>query len=171
MPKEYLDATKAEAEAFDHRELARSELDSARKRLQGLQSYKISAEVVRGGKTENVAKLTKQYDQKYADYTAAHEARESKEFPYDLQEEKIDLKGQLNTALAEQRGIDERVQEWAECIKQQETEITALESKLLRCEAEYKTAEGQKNAVYKNCLLYTSPSPRDKRQSRMPSSA
>ena len=24
---------------------------------------------------------------------------------------------------------------------------------------------------YKNCLLYTSPSPRDKRQSRMPSSA
>ena len=25
--------------------------------------------------------------------------------------------------------------------------------------------------VYKNCLLYTSPSPRDKRQSRMPSSA
>ena len=26
-------------------------------------------------------------------------------------------------------------------------------------------------ADYKNCLLYTSPSPRDKRQSRMPSSA
>ena len=26
-------------------------------------------------------------------------------------------------------------------------------------------------ACYKNCLLYTSPSPRDKRQSRMPSSA
>ena len=25
--------------------------------------------------------------------------------------------------------------------------------------------------LYKNCLLYTSPSPRDKRQSRMPSSA
>ena len=27
------------------------------------------------------------------------------------------------------------------------------------------------NATYINCLLYTSPSPRDKRQSRMPSSA
>ena len=26
-------------------------------------------------------------------------------------------------------------------------------------------------ATFKNCLLYTSPSPRDKRQSRMPSSA
>ena len=26
-------------------------------------------------------------------------------------------------------------------------------------------------AVFKDCLLYTSPSPRDKRQSRMPSSA
>ena len=28
-----------------------------------------------------------------------------------------------------------------------------------------------KSAEFKNCLLYTSPSPRDKRQSRMPSSA
>ena len=28
-----------------------------------------------------------------------------------------------------------------------------------------------KNEISKNCLLYTSPSPRDKRQSRMPSSA
>ena len=28
-----------------------------------------------------------------------------------------------------------------------------------------------KGVMYKNCLLYTSPSPRDKRQSRMPSSA
>ena len=27
------------------------------------------------------------------------------------------------------------------------------------------------NALYRPCLLYTSPSPRDKRQSRMPSSA
>ena len=27
------------------------------------------------------------------------------------------------------------------------------------------------NALKENCLLYTSPSPRDKRQSRMPSSA
>ena len=27
------------------------------------------------------------------------------------------------------------------------------------------------NSKYSNCLLYTSPSPRDKRQSRMPSSA
>ena len=27
------------------------------------------------------------------------------------------------------------------------------------------------NVVYRSCLLYTSPSPRDKRQSRMPSSA
>ena len=27
------------------------------------------------------------------------------------------------------------------------------------------------NLLNKNCLLYTSPSPRDKRQSRMPSSA
>ena len=41
--------------------------------------------------------------------------------------------------------------------------------------AEMKTGEGKTLtivlAAYLNCLLYTSPSPRDKRQSRMPSSA
>ena len=31
--------------------------------------------------------------------------------------------------------------------------------------------DGLQVAFYDNCLLYTSPSPRDKRQSRMPSSA
>ena len=31
--------------------------------------------------------------------------------------------------------------------------------------------EGDVSAYYATCLLYTSPSPRDKRQSRMPSSA
>ena len=31
--------------------------------------------------------------------------------------------------------------------------------------------DGALEAVYFSCLLYTSPSPRDKRQSRMPSSA
>ena len=32
-------------------------------------------------------------------------------------------------------------------------------------------ATGRKVEEFKDCLLYTSPSPRDKRQSRMPSSA
>ena len=32
-------------------------------------------------------------------------------------------------------------------------------------------SEGMKGAISRACLLYTSPSPRDKRQSRMPSSA
>ena len=31
--------------------------------------------------------------------------------------------------------------------------------------------EGKQAALFEGCLLYTSPSPRDKRQSRMPSSA
>ena len=31
--------------------------------------------------------------------------------------------------------------------------------------------ESSNGAIVKDCLLYTSPSPRDKRQSRMPSSA
>ena len=32
-------------------------------------------------------------------------------------------------------------------------------------------AVAQLNQLFEDCLLYTSPSPRDKRQSRMPSSA
>ena len=32
-------------------------------------------------------------------------------------------------------------------------------------------SESDRFALHKDCLLYTSPSPRDKRQSRMPSSA
>ena len=32
-------------------------------------------------------------------------------------------------------------------------------------------AEEKNNDLFKNCLLYTSPSPRDQRGSRMPSSA
>ena len=34
-----------------------------------------------------------------------------------------------------------------------------------------RVAEIDEIGVFKTCLLYTSPSPRDKRQSRMPSSA
>ena len=38
--------------------------------------------------------------------------------------------------------------------------------------ADYPRLKGlNKNTIIKSCLLYTSPSPRDKRQSRMPSSA
>ena len=35
----------------------------------------------------------------------------------------------------------------------------------------YKSSKKHLATLYNNCLLYTSPSPRDKRQSRMPSSA
>ena len=35
----------------------------------------------------------------------------------------------------------------------------------------YRLLQGKYGEEYKGCLLYTSPSPRDKRQSRMPSSA
>ena len=36
---------------------------------------------------------------------------------------------------------------------------------------EYTHRDGKLHGCHKACLLYTSPSPRDKRQSRMPSSA
>ena len=41
---------------------------------------------------------------------------------------------------------------------------------LTGCYDDY-TMDYDYNAVYVACLLYTSPSPRDKRQSRIPSSA
>ena len=37
--------------------------------------------------------------------------------------------------------------------------------------AEVKSADFAENKPYKDCLLYTSPSPRDRQKSRMPSSA
>ena len=52
----------------------------------------------------------------------------------------------------------------------------ALETKRLQCfsafdESETRLAMRLIAAAESDCLLYTSPSPRDKRQSRMPSSA
>ena len=47
------------------------------------------------------------------------------------------------------------------------TELTELRATFTEWVEESRLHEGD----YGNCLLYTSPSPRDKRQSRMPSSA
>ena len=43
--------------------------------------------------------------------------------------------------------------------------------KLATCDEEFSTGNYGVTTCPKTCLLYTSPSPRDKRQSRMPSSA
>ena len=50
------------------------------------------------------------------------------------------------------------------------TQHTQLEALMGGYEAEAKKAD-ELNNIYNICLLYTSPSPRDKRQTRMPSSA
>ena len=50
----------------------------------------------------------------------------------------------------------------AEILRQQEE---------IRAELEYIDAEESKHNDWRACLLYTSPSPRDQRGSRMPSSA
>ena len=49
-----------------------------------------------------------------------------------------------------------------------ETSTDTLEEIILKFPSKQKAIEYAEN---NNCLLYTSPSPRDKRQSRMPSSA
>ena len=50
-------------------------------------------------------------------------------------------------------------------IADMKTRIGSLEARVQRLESELDDAQAY------DCLLYTSPSPRDKRQSRMPSSA
>ena len=51
------------------------------------------------------------------------------------------------------------------CVKH----LAYFKQKLLNWKAELVKTNSE--ALYNSCLLYTSPSPRDKRQSRMPSSA
>ena len=48
--------------------------------------------------------------------------------------------------------------------------IDELKAKAIT-EAEFEKLAEKKDACYHNCLLYTSPSPRDAHESRMPSSA
>ena len=62
-------------------------------------------------------------------------------------------------------GVDDRMENTAEDLKGKAKEATGKVTDNERLEAEGKMDQA------KACLLYTSPSPRDKRQSRMPSSA
>ena len=59
-----------------------------------------------------------------------------------------------------------------EKVKHESETTTRVEEWVEKCDqlAKYGT-QYELQAVFKTCLLYTSPSPRDKRQSRMPSSA
>ena len=53
-------------------------------------------------------------------------------------------------------------------------QIKSIEAKLLKVKQDVETLEENKTSfhtIYKGCLLYTSPSPRDLSTSRMPSSA
>ena len=70
------------------------------------------------------------------------------------------LKDIVFPAFKSSKDIREWIHQWAKTIHQAPSLFAALEIALL-------DLLGQ----YNHCLLYTSPSPRDKRQSRMPSSA
>ena len=67
-------------------------------------------------------------------------------------------------------GVSEGVGFWVVNFTEEDNILNSLSSKLLECYR--KELFGLEGAIeVKDCLLYTSPSPRDKRQSRMPSSA
>ena len=53
----------------------------------------------------------------------------------------------------------------------QSAQVMALESKLAQAECDYNDLTQSFSLKDSDCLLYTSPSPRDQRGSRMPSSA
>ena len=81
-----------------------------------------------------------------------------------------DLKAQLDTTLAEVEAITQQLEKQKMPMnnEKQKTSIAQPSSTI-----EVNTSPPQQQAPPKprSCLLYTSPSPRDKRQSRMPSSA
>ena len=77
----------------------------------------------------------------------------------------MSIKNKLFLNLARKKAKEKKV-ELSRAISQQ-----ALEPRLLLDAAAYSTLAEAASDVNYDCLLYTSPSPRDKRQSRMPSSA
>ena len=74
------------------------------------------------------------------------------------------------------RELNEQVPKMNENIATVKASVTLLERELTRYKREYHDLVSKMKAAIQGsrddiCLLYTSPSPRDKRQSRMPSSA
>ena len=80
-----------------------------------------------------------------------------------------------NRALMERLGqMDIDLQERESAIKYREEEMLQLQELLKEKDdnlSRLKSSVASALLGFKGCLLYTSPSPRDKRQSRMPSSA
>ena len=77
------------------------------------------------------------------------------------------LNCQTNTKSEEQKityKVSKTDKEWRE-------ELSPEEYDILRNKGTERPHTGIYNMHFEDCLLYTSPSPRDKRQSRMPSSA
>ena len=59
-----------------------------------------------------------------------------------------------------------------QAVQQQQPSIQSQQPQLAQQQfVQQQQLQSQQNAQHQGCLLYTSPSPRDKRQSRMPSSA
>ena len=72
----------------------------------------------------------------------------------------------MDSTMIEQECIDELAD--AVGIKDKVSDITA---RAMRGEIEFDPALRERVGLLKGCLLYTSPSPRDRQKSRMPSSA
>ena len=58
-----------------------------------------------------------------------------------------------------------------EILRQKENELQQMQTDIIIAEAKGNWLQRSWRPILMLCLLYTSPSPRDKRQSRMPSSA
>ena len=81
-----------------------------------------------------------------------------------------EIKNEDETVNDESNSKDEQQEELS-----QEDKLSEIEDKLTRSYAELENQrrryEKEKDEAYEFCLLYTSPSPRDAHESRMPSSA
>ena len=67
--------------------------------------------------------------------------------------------------------LSEQIDELSALVKRLEDPSIELEDALAVYESGIKIAQAAQKALEQACLLYTSPSPRDMRRSRMPSSA
>ena len=74
-------------------------------------------------------------------------------------------------ALTENNGDHEAAVEWLRKKGAATAEKKASRSTSEGVIARHLSVDGKSGTIVEICLLYTSPSPRDKRQSRMPSSA
>ena len=109
--------------------------------------------------------------------TPVHETEATSEEPEkasaeaDSEKSKDNTQVESNESQAESESVEEEEALEEELVVEEDEEEKLLEAEEEVTDPEVIVTYKDVTKKFENCLLYTSPSPRDKRQSRMPSSA